>query len=308
MKVVVAGGSGLLGRHFVRRLVDQGESIVVLSRNPDRARARLGPDPLIVRWDGLSASGRWTRELAGADAVVNLTGASVGRWPWTAARKRTLRTSRLEPTRALVVACSTLLPDDRPGLLLSASGTDQYEGVDDQPATEATPPVNTFLGRLCQDWESEACRAESHGMRVILWRTSLVVALRAPALSRLALPFRLFLGGPIGNGSQWMSWIDLSDAIELMEWTLRYPTMTGPLNLSAPAPVRQAEFAAVLARVLGRPAAVRTPATLVRLAMGEQSTLLLGSRRVWPARALAAGYHFSHPDLEASLAEAFRRL
>jgi hypothetical protein len=305
MKVVVAGGSGLLGRHLSRELLIGGHEVVVLSREPARAARGLEPGVRIVLWDAATTDA-WTVELRGADAIVNLAGASVGTWPWTEQRKRLLRQSRLAPTNALVAAVRQLPASARPPVLVSASGSDQYEGRDAEPATETTPPVDTFLGRLCQDWEATALRAEALGVRVVLLRTSLVIAPEAPALQRLALPFRLFIGGPIASGRQWVSWIDLADAIALVAWALASPWVCGPLNLAAPDPRRQADFARALGSALHRPRRVRTPAAVVRVLLGEQATLLLGSRRVWPAKALEGGYQFRQPDLEASLRTALR--
>jgi uncharacterized protein (TIGR01777 family) len=295
MRVVLAGGSGLIGRALCLALLELGHQPVVLSRDPQRARLSSG-----VRRVGWRppAEGAWTAELDGADAVVNLAGASIGRWPWTAGRKRLLRESRLTATKSLVAALASLAPARRPAVLVNASGTDLYEGCDEVPATETTPPTDTFLARLCVDWEAEALRATALGIRVVLLRTSLVLAPGAPALSLMALPFRVFAGGPAGSGQQWISWIALQDAVALILKALSDATISGPLNLAAPNPTRQEEFARSLGAALHRPSWVRAPAWALRLALGEQATLALGSRRVWPAKALAAGFQFSHPRLD----------
>lgn len=218
-----------------------------------------------------------------------------------------LRASRLEPTSALVAAIEQLPVGHRPRVLASASGTDVYEGRDRDPAGETTPPANTFLSHLCLDWEAEANRAEHIGLRVVLLRTSLVIAAGAPALRLLALPFGLFLGGRIGSGGQWVSWIDIDDATNLICHAIDDETLLGPLNLAAPDPRPQREFAFALGRALKRPAVFPTPAWAVRLALGEQAILALGSRRVWPAKALESGYRFRHPSLEASLEQRLSR-
>ena len=297
MKVVVAGGSGLIGRALCAELAARGHDTVVLSR---RATSRGGART--VQWNPDAAGGAWKEELRDAEAVVNLCGASVGGGPWTRRRKRVLRRSRLGPTRALVEAIASLPPGGRPRVLVSSSGTDQYEGRDARAADEDTPPVDTFLSRLCQDWEREAGRAEAHGVRVVLARTSLVIAEGAPALRLLALPFRLFLGGRLGAGTQWVSWIDVGDAVGILRFALESEEVRGPVNLAAPDARRQSEFAGAIAAALRRPSWLSTPAWLLRLVLGEQAGLLLGSRRVWPARALAAGYTFACSRLEDSLA------
>ena len=194
MKVVLAGGSGLIGRALCSALVQLGHLPVVLSRSPRRAAPRLPAGVRCVEWHPPQLSD-WTAELAGAAAVVNLAGESVGVWPWTARRKRALRESRLIPTDMLVTALATLPRLDRPRVLVSASGTDLYEGQDAEAATEETAPADTFLSRLCVDWETAAQRAAELGVRVVFARTSLVIAREAPSLRLLMLPFRLFAGG-----------------------------------------------------------------------------------------------------------------
>jgi uncharacterized protein (TIGR01777 family) len=301
MRVAVAGGTGLIGRALVERLVAEGWEVTVLTRGgwaPAGARA--------VTWDGRT-SGPWTRDVAGADAIVNLCGASVGARPWTPGRRRELRSSRLEPTRALVAAIAEIPAAHRPRVLVSASGTDVYEGQDAVPATEATPSSDTFLARLTLDWEAEAARARDAGLRVVFARFSMVIGPGALAVRLQALPARLGLGGPIGSGHQWVSWIDLADAVGIVELALRDDRIDGPVNVCAPGAVPQREMAATLARVVGCPVRLPVPAWPVRVAMGEQSTLLLGSRRIHPERALDAGYRFGEVDLERSLRRALGR-
>ena len=301
MKVVVAGGSGMVGRALSAGLADAGHDVVVLSRHPERHR-RGGAGIRIVAWAPPSI-GAWANELDGAGAVINLAGESVGRWPWTKRRKQQLRDTRLIPTQALVAAIEAVPPDRRPRVLFNASGTDGYEGSDSVPADESTPFVDTFLAHLCRDWEAAAVRAESLGLRVVLLRMSLVVARGAASLGVLALPFRFFLGGRIGSGRQWMSWIDRRDAVGMVLWALESDTVQGPVNVAAPDPRTQADFGRALGRALRRPFWFPTPAWLVRLVLGEQATLALGSRRVWPARALALGFGFRHGRLEEALAD-----
>jgi uncharacterized protein len=302
MKVVVAGGSGLIGRAVCAALREAGHDPVALTRSPSD---RLADGTRAATWNP-PEPGSWIAELDGAGAVINLAGETVGQWPWTAARKRLLRESRLEPTRALVEAIERLPQDRRPRVLLSASGTDVYEGRDTRPADEATPPGDGFLARLSVDWESEALRAELLGVRVVLLRISLVVAPRASSLRLLALPFRLFAGGRVGSGRQWISWIDLRDVVGLILCALEVEELRGPINLAAPDPRPQADFARALGSALRRPSWLRTPAWAVRLVLGDMATLALGSRRVWPAKALAIGYGFRRPTLEPALEEAFR--
>jgi uncharacterized protein (TIGR01777 family) len=305
VKIVLSGGSGLIGRAICQTLVAAGHEPVVLTRDLRRA-SRLPAGVRAVAWDPPDL-GDWTGELADAGAVINLAGESIGRWPWTSGRKTALLESRRTATRALVEAVAGLPAERRPSVLLSASGTDLYEGRDAEPAEETTPPADTFLSRLCLAWEAEALPAEALGLRVVLMRTSPVMAPGAAVLRVLALPFRLFVGGRLGSGRHWMSWVDIEDAVGLYLWALGSDTVHGPLNVAAPDPRRQSEFARVLGAALHRPSWFPTPAWVVRLVLRDQSTLALGSRRIWPAKALASGYVFRRPRLEDSLRHAFSK-
>jgi uncharacterized protein len=304
VKVVIAGGSGLIGRAMCDALVQAGHEPVVLTRDPTRSRVPEGAR--LVGWQPPQV-GTWTTELMDAAAVVNLAGASVGGWWWTRRRRRTLRESRIVPTATLVSALRQMPAEQRPRVFINASGTDVYEGQDASPATERAAPVSTFLARLVLDWEKSAMQAEVLGMRVVLLRTSLVVAPGAPALRLMTLPFRFFAGGRVGSGRQWVSWIALEDAVRITIRALEDDMICGPLNLAAPEPRRQAEVARSIGRALRRPAWLALPAWAVRLVLGDMATLALGSRRVWPERALAAGYRFQTTSLEVALHRALSR-
>jgi uncharacterized protein (TIGR01777 family) len=303
VKVVVAGGSGLIGRAICRGLMTAGHEPVVLTRNPKRAAARL-PGVRAVAWDP-RVPGEWRDELSDAGAVVNLAGESIGRWPWTSRRRADLVESRVGATRGLVDAIAALPQDHRPAVLLSSSGTDLYEGRDAEAADETTPPADTFLSRLVVAWEAEAHKAEALGVRVVLLRASPVIAPGAAALRVLALPVRLFVGGRLGSGRQWTSWVDIDDLVSLYLWALGKPEIAGPINAAAPDVRTQAQFVRALGSALHRPIWFPTPAWIIRFVLGQQSTLALGSRRVWPAKALASGYVFRRPRLEDSLDNAF---
>jgi uncharacterized protein len=300
MKIVVAGGSGLIGTAITDALAQAGHDVVILSRDDRGSRTSYAP---VVAWTP-GRQGPWAAELDGADAVINLAGESLGRWPWTARRRRALRESRIVATRSIVDAIAALPPARRPRVLVNASGTDLYEGRDAIPADESTPPADTFLSHLCIDWEAEAHRAEPLGVRVVLFRMSVVVAPGASSLRILMLPFRLFVGGRVGSGKQWMSWVSIDDVVGLALTVLESAAFEGPVNVAAPDPRPQSEFATAIGRAIHRPSWFPTPAWVVRLVLGEQSTLALGSRRVWPAKALAAGYEFRTPRLERALKRA----
>ncbi len=301
MRVVIAGGSGLIGTALSRALSAGGDEVVILTRRTHLTTEV--PGVRAVTWDPAHA-GSWTDELSGAGAAINLAGASIGRWPWTPGRKRALRETRITATRTLVDAIGALPPAQRPAVLLNASGTDLYEGRDEDPASEETPPGESFLARLCVDWEAEAVKAEALGVRVVLIRQSSVIARGAPYLRIVTLPFRLFAGGRMGSGRQWVSWVDIADVVGLYRLAMASPAIRGPVNASAPDPRQQSAYAKALGGALHRPSWFPTPGWLLRLVLADQAALVLGSRRVWPAKALAAGYAFERPKLEDALAGA----
>jgi uncharacterized protein len=320
MKVVVAGGSGLIGRSLVGSLLGDGHEVLVLSRSRERTVRRLPPTASVLGWDG-GRDGSTIIDLAGVNAVVNLCGVPVGPRPWTPGRKRDIVASRVQPANALVRSIAALPANQRPAVYVSASGTDWYTDRDTAPATEDDEPAaggkrgapdaeEPFLRFVCRRWEETALRAEPLGPRVALLRTSFVFAPGAQLMGLVALPFRLWLGGPLGSGRQWFSWIHLDDVVGLYRLAITDVRIRGPLNLAAPEPCRQREFAAALGRALERPSWLPVPAGAIRLVMGDQATLALGSRRVVPARALELGYRFVHTDVaeatESAVAAAHR--
>jgi uncharacterized protein (TIGR01777 family) len=316
MRILVAGGSGLIGRALTGSLMRDGHEVVVLSRNPKRASARLPDGVSVVGWDG-GRDPSTIVDLAGIDVVVNLCGVPVGPRPWTPGRKHEIVGSRVLPAEALVRSIAALPADRRPAAYVSASGTDWYTDRDATPATEANQPPprdgpdgpnagEPFLRFVCRRWEEAALRAEPLGVRVALLRTSFVLAPGSSLMALIALPFRLWLGGPLGNGLQWFSWIHLDDVVGLYRLAIVDSRTDGPVNLAAPEPCLQRDFAKALGRALRRPSWLPAPAFAIRLVLGPQATLALGSRRVVPARALELGYRFAHTDVDEATAAAFR--
>lgn len=307
MRVVIAGGTGLIGTALTRAFADAGHEAVVLTRRPPSELRGLPAGARAARWDPAERGG-WTGALEGAGVVVNLAGASVGTPPWTAGRRAEILRSRVRTTAALVGAMGAMPAGARPRALLNASGVDYYgERGDEAVDEESAPGGGIFLAEVCDRWEAAAGEAEPLGVRVVLVRTGLVLARRAPALRVMALPFRLFAGGPVGGGRQWVSWVHLDDVVGLYAWAAAEPSVVGPLNAVAPAPVRNEELSAEIGRALGRPSWLRQPAPLLRLAMGRQSELLLVSHRVRPKVALDGGYEFRYPDLAPALEDALGR-
>lgn len=307
-RVVVAGGTGLIGRALTRSLVRAGVSVDVLSRAGAGSASWAADGARLVRWTPADPAGvaAVAATLAGADAVVNVCGVPVGPRPWTPGRRRAIVASRVGSTDYLVEAIAALEPARRPRAFVSAAGTDGYTGLDDTPATEATDTSRTpgFLAELGRDWEAAAEPAALLGVRVVEIRTAFVLARESALMRLLALPVRLGVGGRYGDGRHWFSWIHLADLVAVYRRAIEDPTLAGPINAASPEPARQADVAAALGRVLHRPIWLPVPAWLLRLALRGEATLLLGSRRVAPARLMAAGFAFAYRDLDAALADA----
>jgi hypothetical protein len=302
MKIVIAGGSGFIGRALTDSLVRDGHQVAVLSRRAvPSTRARAGVRHLT--WDPGVADAPWVRELAGAAGIVNLAGTNIGTRPWTAGHRRRIVQSRLDATTALVDGIATLALEDRPTVLVSASGIDYYgDRESDDLLTEEAPPGDTFLAGMAASWEAAAVRAEALGVRVVRIRTALVLSRESAALRIMVLPFRLFVGGRLGSGRQWFPWIHLADAVGLYRFALEHPTLNGPINGNAPDVPRQAEFAEGIGRTLHRPCWLPAPAFLMRLVLRGQADLFLHGRRPSAQRALDAGYQYRYPSLGEALA------
>ena len=291
MRVAVVGATGMIGGAVARALLARGDEVVAVSR-----RGRAGLDGAEdVRWD--PAEGAPPPAALEADAVVNAAGSKNDLLPWTVARKREYHESRVGTTRLLAGALDA---GRGPRVLVNASGADYY-GPREEPADEGAPPGSTFLAGLCVAWEREASRAEERGLRVVRLRTGVVLSTKGGALPQLARPVRLFAGGPIGGGRQWLPWIHVDDHVGLNLRALDDDRLSGPVNAAAPGIVRQREFVKDLARVLGRPAVLPTPAIALRLALGEKATLALDSRHIVPRAALHAGYEFRFAEAEPAL-------
>lgn len=303
MRVLIAGGSGFLGSALSTRLVEGGATVTWLSRTPDRTRA---PDGIEVRgYDALAPGDRW-------DAVVNLAGAGITDRRWSEARKRTLVDSRLGPTRTLLDWMRTCA--ERPRVLLSGSAVGWYGRQGDAPLTEHSGFHDEFAHRLCAQWETAALEAEALEVPVVLLRTGIALHPDGGMLKRLLLPFRLGLGGRLGDGTQVLSWVAREDWVEaacfLIGLHLDDSASAGPrgaFNLTAPAPVTNAEFTAALAHAVGKRVFLPVPAPALKLALGEMSTLLLEGQRVRPKRLADAGFGFRHPQLAPYLQSLLRR-
>jgi hypothetical protein len=297
MNIVVTGGTGFIGRALCASLLQHGNRVTVLTRTKASTQW-LGPAPTVVEWDGCQ-TGTWEQSLAEADAVINLAGAPIADARWTNARKRQLTDSRVLTTRLLVEAISRL--SSKPQTLISASGIGYYGASDDRVLDEGAAQGQGFLADLCLAWETEAFRATEFGTRVVLLRTGMVLEQDGGALPRMALPFRLFAGGPIMPGSQWVSWIHRHDHIGLIQWALATATVSGPINAVAPEPVKMKMFCEILGHVLHRPSWLPVPGIALNILLGELGTLMTTGQRVLPAKAITGGYRFQYPTLDPAL-------
>jgi hypothetical protein len=300
MRIVVAGGTGFIGRALCRRLSDAGHAVTVLTRDPEKARARVYHAVTIVPWQGFRGpTEELSKALDGSEVVVNLAGAPIAEGRWTPRTKDQLRQSREGTTTAIVTTLAKL--GSRPVLLMNASAVGFYGPRGDEELTEDAPSGEGFLAGLCREWEGAARAAERLGVRVVTPRIGVVLGRDGGALPRMLPVFRLGLGGPLGHGRQWMSWIHLDDLVELLMFLMNNAA-SGPVNATAPHPVTNAEFSRTLGQTLGRPAFLRTPGFVMKLALGEMADeLLLTGQRVLPRRAQSLGFHFRFPFIAGAL-------
>jgi len=297
MKILVTGSSGLVGTALVSTLARGGHTLCRLVR-PQMAGDQGAKEGFAVVWH--PATGELAGASVGADAVVNLAGASIADRRWTTQRKALLRSSRIDTTRALVGALARM--NARPGVLVSASAIGYYGDRGSETLTEESKPGVDFLAGLALEWEAEALKAESLGIRVVLARFGIILAREGGALPKMMLPFRFGAGGKLGSGQQWTSWVTLEDVVGILRFAIENTPVKGAINIVSPQPLRNAEFTAALAKAMHRPALFPAPAFALRLALGEMAdALLLSSQRVAPQVLEKNGYRFLHSDLSAAL-------
>jgi uncharacterized protein len=299
MKILITGSSGFVGSALVKDLQSAGHTACRLIRPGSTRGAQGSSQGFDVNWN--PETGELGGAAVGADAVVNLAGASIAEGRWTSERKKLLRSSRVETTRALVNALARMAA--RPRVLVSASAIGIYGGRGEELLTEESQAGNDFLSEIGKSWEAEAMKAESLGIRVVRARFGVILSKRGGALPKMMRPFQFGAGGRIGDGQQWMSWITLTDVAAILRVALENGAVRGAVNVVSPQPVRNAEFTKALAAALRRPALFPAPAFALRLLLGEMAdALLLSSQRVLPAQLEKLGYRFVHPDLSAALA------
>jgi uncharacterized protein len=302
MQIFVMGGTGLIGSSLVTRLRERGDRVVLLTRRPAYARERWGDQCTIVEGDPMKA-GSWTQAVKNCDALINLVGESIFARRWNEEFKALLRDSRIRSTenavRALTQSPKTLAGNLKVLVNGSAIG---YYGPCDEALTEESPAGADMLARLAADWEQAASLAETAGIRVARIRTGVVLDKRSGALAQMLTPFKLGLGGPIGSGRHWFSWIHVDDEIGIILMALDHPGAMGALNATAPHPVTNKEFTKALGRALHRPTIFPIPPFMLRMRFGGVADILTTGQRVIPAKALALGYQFKSPDIEGALA------
>jgi uncharacterized protein len=296
MKLVITGATGFIGAILTNRLWDQFHSVTLLSRRPP-------PEVNVTKKEWFAwrpgVGGEWEKAVDGADGIINLAGEPIAGKRWSEAQKVLLRSSRIDSTRALVNAIDKAKV--KPKFLINASAIGYYGPRGDELIRENADPGQDFLARLCVDWEMEAKKAEAFGLRVALLRTGIVLDKGKGALAKMVPPFKLFIGGPLGSGQQWMPWIHIEDEIGLICFLIDNDAATGAFNATAPSPVTMEMFSKALGEVLKRPSWASVPASALALLVGEMADMLLGGQRAVPEAALKLGYTFKYPEIAGAL-------
>lgn len=304
MRVFVTGGTGLIGSALVKRLTERGDQVALLTRRPEHARPTANPQTTIVAGDPMQA-GPWMDTVGTCDSVVNLAGENIFNRRWRAAFKQFMRDSRILTTQNVVAALAknSRRGDGTPKTLINGSAIGFYGPHGDEELTEDAGLGDDFLAKLCIEWENAAKAAEQHGVRVVLLRTGVVLSKEGGALTNMLTPFKMFVGGPVGSGRQYMSWIHIEDQVGMILFALDHADIAGPLNATAPMPVTNKEFSKALGRVLHRPSFMKTPGFVLRVALGEAANVVTKGQRVLPKKALQAGYPFKFTKAETALRE-----
>lgn len=292
MRIVIVGGRGFISKNLFEELTAAGHEVVVTTRVEHL-------DFPNVHWDGMNRQALQAI-LEKCDAVINLAGENIGARPWTKERKEILRRSRVETANALVDALNGM--KKRPSVVVQASAVGYY-GIGDQPMDEDSPAGQDWLARLCVDWEEPLMRLTGTDMRVIVTRSGVVLAKSGSVLQKLLLPVKLFLGGPLGSGTQWISWIHIKDEVRAIRYLLETKRWRGIYNLTSPEPVQNKAIEKKLAEMIHRPDWIRIPAFLLRTVLGEMSTIILDRQRVYPKRLQEAGFTFVFGELEMALGD-----
>jgi len=311
MRVIITGGSGLIGRALAASLAADNHEVIILSRNAQSVRS-LPKGARAEQWDGRTATG-WGRLADGADAIVNLAGESIAGESllpilfkrWTSKRKRRILESRTNAGQAVLQAIEAA--KRKPGVLIQSSAVGYYGTLRDEELTEEAYPGNDFLARVCWDWEVSTSQAEVMNVRRVVTRSGLVMSAAGGILPLMLLPFKFFVGGRLGSGRQWFSWIHIADEVSAIRFLIENPNAKGPFNLTAPQTLTNAQFSKVIGRVMRRPSFFPTPGFALRLPMGEKATIALDGQRPVPKRLLDMGFKFQFPEAEPALRDLLGR-
>ena len=307
MRVLITGGTGLIGSELTNNLCADGHDVIILSRS-GTSDTFLPSHAQLVKWDGRTAEG-WGRLVNEVDAIVNLAGESIsGANPvsgrWTAARKQRIVDSRVQAGQAIVQALKSATK--RPEVLVQASAVGYYGPHGDEPVTEDTAPGNDFLANVCKQWEASVAGVEALGVRLAIVRTGVVLSSGGGALPFMALPFRYFVGGPLGSGKQYVPWIHEEDQISAIRFMIEHQSMRGAYNGCAPKPVTNADFGKAIGRALRRPSYMPAPEFAIRLVLGEFATLIVDGQRQIPRRLQQSGFRFQYEDVDTALKDLLR--
>lgn len=296
MKVLITGGSGLIGRALTTSLTADGHEVIILSRDPGRSK-RSVPGVQLVKWDGKTSEG-WGHLVEDTDVIVNLAGENLSAGLWTENRKKRIRDSRLNAGRAVVQAIENA--SHNPHVLIQASGAGYYGIQNPDLLEESAPRGSDFLADVSRDWEASTQPVEKMGVRRAIIRSGVVLSRQGGALGLMLLPFRFFVGGPLGSGRQWMSWIHIEDEVRAIRFLIDNESATGAFNLSAQ-PVTNAEFSKAAGKTMGKSSFFRVPRFLLRLVLGEMSTMVLDGQRVSAKKLIDLGFEFKYGQIEEAL-------
>jgi len=296
VNIIIAGGTGLIGTELIKELIYRGHKIVVLSRNSDKKA--VDEKFKIVKWDGTTTSG-WAHLVDDSDAIINLAGENLGTGRWTPDKKKRMYSSRISAGNAIYEAVNVAKKKKR--VILQASAVGYYGNVQNETLNENSPPGNDFLARLCIDWENSLKDIEKLNVRKIIMRIGLVLTPHGGALKQLLLPYKLFAGGPLGNGEQWWPWIHITDVITSMCFLLENEDAIGVYNLTAPDPVKMKDFGRALGKVLKRPHWISIPSVFLNILLGEMSMIVLTGQRVIPDNLIKSGYEYQFGSLDSAL-------
>lgn len=298
MNILIAGGTGLIGNALSQYLVRNNHHVTILSRSPERYSDSANNNLKFVKWDGKTTQG-WDKLVNQTDAIVNLTGESLSAKKWSATQKKHIKDSRIYPAQAIISAIE--LADHKPKVLVQASGITYYPFSLTKTMTESSPPGDNFLCKICIVWEDSTKPVELMGIRRVILRSAVVLSTQGGALPRMLMPFRFFVGGPLGSGQQWFPWIHIDDEIRAIDFLIQSDQASGPFNIIAPEPVTNTQFAKAVGLAMHRPSFFPVPAFVLKAIFGEMSTVLLDGQRAIPERLSKLGFEFKFPTADKAL-------